>query len=517
MAIRTRTAVVVPVKGLDVGKPGEFIDPRSTPDCSDVQISRLVIEKRQGSEAVGSSLTERVLALPELERGGVTYLLRIGPTKVQQLNKTTVVWTSIANAALTGTEDDRIDYAFPQLSGSKIIVFTNNTVNNIRKYTGAGTDADLGGSPPKCKFVLDFGSYLILGWVLDSGNQYYARVQWCDTGAPETWTGGNAGSQDLLEDPGELTGFGRPGDYFTVHKADSIYVGYLVSTSNVFKFDRKATGAGTICFATIQDLPTGEEIFLAKDGLRLFNGTTAPLVPSTINDEIRETMNPEEVGKCWSKIVKERQEYWVGIPIGSQTEPDTVYKYNYVTGQAYKDTRPDITAVGLYKNTQGQLSWNDKTNPWDSDPGRWNDVVNLTQNDIVIFGDSAGVTTKRSSITNDDNGEVIRSYWTGKDITAVDVTGDPNDEGKIVEWQGLQVWALGQSLDIAYSINGGRSWITLETLTLGSEYPEDSAPLMVWFEAVSSQIRFRFLNEQSEETWKLKKFVILSVFRGEEL
>ncbi len=519
MAVRTRRSVVIPVIGLDVGKPGEFIDRRATPDCLNVQITRTVIEKRPGSSALGSSLGERIQALMELEQGASTFFLRVGTTKVQQFNKTTHVWSDIGHTPLTGGDTDRVDYAFPQIGGVRIIAYTNNANDPIRKYDGTGTDADLGGSPPKCKFLLAFEGYLLLGYIIDGGNEYFSRIQWPDTGDPESWSpgsGSNAGSVDLLQDSEELTGLGLLGDFATAHKASSIYVGYLVSTSQIFKFDRKATGAGAICYATIQALPTGEQIFLARDGLRIFNGITAPLIESPITDELREFMNPEALSKCWSVLVRERDEVWFGIPIGGQSEPETVYKYNYLTRQVYKDARSGICAAGAFKNTVGQLTWDDLQGSWDALTIRWNDVTILSQNPVIAFGGTTGITSKRDPLVNDDVGEAVESSWSSKDYTAVDVTGSSDDEGQIIEWQGLQVWALGNSLIVEYSTDGGDSWIGAGTVTLDSNYPPDSAPLMVWFTVASSQLRIRVRNQSTGETWKLKKFVLLAVPRGEQ-
>lgn len=518
MAVRNRRSVVVPVIGLDVGKPGELIDRRATPDCLNVQITRTVIEKIQGTEQAGESLEERVQALIELEQGSQTFFVRIGNSKVQLFNKTLRTWSDIHHTLLSGDENDRIDHAFPLLGGLRILVFTNNGADPIRKYNGIGNDADLGGNPPRCKFMIDYEGYLLLGYIFTGGNEFFARVQWPDTGDPENWTpggGSQAGSADLLQDSEGLTGFGLLSDFVTVHKNSSIYIGYLVSTSAVFKFDRKATGAGTVCFATIKSLPTGEQIFLAPDGFRLFNGITAPLIESPITDELREFMNPEVLNKCWSVVVRERDEYWCGVPIGGQTEPETVYKYNYLTRQVYKDSRANISAAGIFKNTVGQLTWDDLIGDWESQTFRWNDVTVLSQNPVVAFGATDGMVTNRSPTRNDDNGVAIVSEWTSKDYTAVDVTGDPDDEGQIIEWQGLQVWALGNSLIVEYSTDSGATWMSAGTLTLGSQYPQDSNPLMVWFTVASSMLRIRVRNTSLGETWKLKKFVFLAVPRGE--
>jgi len=496
--------VPLPSKGLVVDRPGEYIDSRSAANIKNMETNRGIIRKRLGSESIGSALGERIQRYFELQVGNQTRLFRVGPTKVEVLNKVTGIWSSVAHAALTGTAEDQVSYAFPLLSGTKIVTFTNG-IDAIRKCSISGNDAVLGGSPPKCRFMQAFGPYLVLAYIIDGGSTYYSRVQWCDTGLPETWTGGNAGSADLLEDPEDITGLGVFGNFLTVHKANSIYLGQLVSTSAVFRFDRKATGVGAVGGGAIANIPSGEQIFLASDGLHLFNGITAPLIESPIQDELRESMNPGYLYKAQAVFVEELDEVWFAIPIGSDTEPETVYKYNWRTRQVYKDDRTNLTALGLFLNTQ-EDSWDSRSNSWDSDGTRWSSVTNLSNNPVVIVGDSSGNSAKRSANTSNDAGTAIEGIWETKDFTAEDL-GLP-DADRLMRWKGMEVWAKGSGVSVYYSTDGGSSWTLASTLTLSSDYPDDDAPLNIYFDVVKSRIRFRFLNNTLGESFTLKKYQI---------
>ncbi|MBI4397415.1 MAG: hypothetical protein HY548_09985 [Elusimicrobia bacterium] len=494
-----KSNILLPIVGLDVSKPGEFVDPQSTPNAQNMYITRNVLAKRLGTTALGSSLAERVMALSELQIGALTYVLRVGLTKVELLDKNAGTWSDVSHAVLTGTTQDRFDFAYPLLSGAKIMTMTNG-IDAIRKYTGTGNTAALGGSPPLAKYMVAFGDYLVLAYITSGGNTYAGRVQWPDTGDPETWTGGNSGSTDLVDDGRDITGLGIFGDFVTIHKETAIYLGYLVSTSEVFRFDRKNTGVGTVSFATIKNLPTGEQIFLARDGIRIFNGIAAPPIGGRIMDELRESMSPQHIDKCWSVIVHDLDEYWVGIPIGSQTTPDTVYKYNYKTDRCYKDTRSGITACSTYQKTS-QLTWADKTGTWNSDTTRWNDVNYLSLAPTVLMGNSSGVTTERSALYN-DNGSAVDAYWESKDLEYED------EPGRLMRWVGLKVWAKGSAVTVAYSTDEGGTWTDITTLMLSSSYPTDSSPLTAYLDVVSSRLRLRFRNNTASESFTLKKFVV---------
>lgn len=501
--------IPLPSKGLVVDRPGEFVDPRSASALQNMEFNRAILRKRLGSSAVGSSLGEVILRYFELQVGNETRLFRVGATAVEVLNKSTGVWSSVASAPLTGSANTPVSYAFPLLSGSKIAVFTNG-VDAIRKCAISGSDSVLGGSPPKARYVQAFGPHLVLGYVIDAGTDYFSRVQWCDTDNPEAWSSGIAGSTNLLEDPDDITGMGVFGNFLTVHKASAIYLGQLVTTSAVFRFDRRATGVGTVSGATIQNIPSGEQIFLASDGIHLFNGITAPLIESPVQDELREEMNPLYLSKSQAIYVRELDEYWVAVPTGSDTVPQTVYKYNWRTRQVYKDTRANLTALGVFINTQ-EDTWADRPQGWDSDTTRWNSIINLSLNPVVIFGDSSGNSTKRTANSNDDAGTAVEGKVDTKDFTAEDA--NIPDMDRMMRWKGLKVWAKGNSVKVYYSLDSGQTWVFVTTLTLSSDYPTDGSPLMVYHDSVNSKIRYRFLNGESGESFTMKKYQIVGTPR----
>jgi hypothetical protein len=87
---------------------------------------------------------------------------------------------------LTGASTDVFSSAQPVLSGARVLVFTNFK-DNIRKYTGTGNTANLGGSPPKAKYINEYGAYLVLAHVDTGSAKYRMRVQWSNTGDIENW------------------------------------------------------------------------------------------------------------------------------------------------------------------------------------------------------------------------------------------------------------------------------------------------------------------------------------------
>jgi hypothetical protein len=190
--------------------------------------------------------------------------------------------------------------------------------------------------------------------------------------------------------------------------------------------------------------------------------------------------------------------------MGSDTEPRTIYKYNWRTRQIYKDDRANLTALGTFLNTNQQTIDDAGATPIDSMTGVWDSVTDASLNPVVIFGDSAGVTTRRTAATYNDNGAAFEALWETKDFTARDF-GLP-DIDRLMRWKGLEMWALGSSVKVYYSTDGGDSWRLAKSVALTSSYPGDSAPLQVYFDAVASRCRLRLVNGQSGESFTLKQY-----------
>ena len=499
MAIKSKKSGILLALGLDTSKPAEYIHDSATPNCNNIEINKYIIEKRIGTTAMGATMGERILAIEELEVAGSYNLLRIGINSAQAYSYDDNTWPSDATGdPMTASSTNRISATRPLISGVRTLVFTNG-IDTIKKWSGTDAYGNLGGDPPIAKYVLDFQGYLLLANVTSVGNPYTSRVQWSDTGNVELWAGGNSGLKDLVQENDDITGMAIYGNYAAIHKENAIYIGYLVTTSSIFKFDRKNTGIGTICNNTIQNLPTGEQAFLSKSGIHLFNGISAPLIPSLIMEELRQGLNPENIHKCWSVVVPEINEYWVAVPMGSQTEPDTIYKYNYMTKECHKDERSNISAAGKYTASE-QKSWADQVGDWASAIGVWDDVKLLELHPIVCFGDTSGISTKRDQVNN-DNGTAISAYWDSK-------IHESDEKGRFARWQEMQVWAKGNNVKIEYSIDGGTNWVLITTLALSSDFPTDDAPLYCYLDVVSTKIQFRFSNATLGESFSLKQYIV---------
>jgi len=503
MAIREQNkGSILLIKGIDISKPAEYIAENSARNSENFEISRGVLTKRSGTIQLGSIIggtDYEIMGGREFEREGVSYNIRVGRDSIEYYNTTTTTWVDITGNTLTGTTTDLVDTAIPLLSGNRILCITNG-LDAIRKWTATGTTENLGGTPPVAKYIQEYKTYLVTANIA-GGVDIPERVQWSSTADPENWSSGNAGAVDLVEDGEDITGLNLFGAYLCVHKERSIYLGYLVSSSSIFLFDRKATGVGTVANKSIQNIPTGEQIFLAKDGLYLFNGVNCRSLSQEINEEIRDGLNAEYANKTWSVLIREKKEVWIGIPMGSETTGSTVYKYNYETGTILKDTRPYMATAWIGESTAG-LTWDESVGTWDSSTERWDGIGLAKGSDTINLSDTNGYTYKVTSDTPNDDGTAVRAVWETKDFQ--------DSQQRISRFNKLELWAKGNSVRLEYSTDHGDTWTEMidSPMTLTDSYPGIDSPDIFYFDTVGSTIRFRFSNANLSQVLGIKQFII---------
>lgn len=500
-----RDGSILPIKGLDTSKPAEYITEQNSPNCQNFDIDHSVLKKRVGLdelEAMISGVTTDIMAGQELKLIDSSFAVRIGVDKAQLWNGTTEQWDTLtaSGSTITASVDDEISICNTTLSGSNIMVWTCGSYNP-QKFLGGSVYADLAGSPPKAKYCENFGAYLLIAHITDdAGSTYRNRVQWADTGKPQIWTGGSSGYKDLLDGRYYISGLKRFGNYITVHKQDMVFIGYLVSSSSVIKFDSRTT-PGAICNATIQVLPNGFMIYYSIDGLRLFNGSYSTLVDSKINENLKEEVNYNEISKAWSLIIQEKNEYWIGLPIQGEDYARVVYRYNYLTNNFYKnDYGRNIRSAFLFSNANN-ITWDNYVGTWEGDSNKWNITESSAAFPIPTIHTDTGHSYMITNVTNNDDGDAIDAIFETKDYK-------PEIEGQLARWLQIELWAKGTEVSVYYSTDKGETWYLIEEKTLDSNYPTDDSPLMLYFDVVSSQIRFKFQNDSLNASLFIKQFII---------
>ncbi len=491
-----RRPILIPVEGLDYSKPSTFINDRAG-FPKNMRYYRAEMRKNPGKIKYGATaLTGQVMGYGVLELStGSKYLVRASKTEIQRYNTATEDWVSISSSAPSGGDDDF--FFFANIPESGIIIITNG-VNAIRKWTGSGNNSALGGSPPKAKYCAYLSPYLLLAYTDDGVTKSPWTVQWCDTGDPETWSGGNAGSQVLSDEPSAIQNIMKLNEYAAVYKKNSIWLGRKVDTSDVFLLDCVKTGVGLFSSRALVDVE-GVHYFLGSDDVYAFSGSQLSSTGEKVRDEIFSKIDRSKNNRCFAISIKELNEVWFFITVVGKGWPTEVWKYNYRTGFWYYDTCDDLTAAIMWEKTSSE-TWDDQTLTWDEAILRWDDNVNIESWEEIIFGRDDGYSLKLDyTITNDDGTVVDAEYQ------SIDFIADELEFEK--RWEQLDLWLKGPgNIYVDYSTDYGATWTNIPYSTTQAYIAATDVytKYEMYFDVIAEHMRFRLRNSGSNETFYIR-------------
>lgn len=510
-----RKGILMPVEGVDWSQPSTFVSERSGYP-QNMRFLANEICKRPGKTLYGATAiadATQIMGLGVMELPTIKYLIRVSKAKLEKYNTTTEDWESIALTAFNGGDEDF--FSFANVVESELIAITNG-VDRIRKWVGSGNNALLGGTPPYAKYMTYLSPYLLLAHLIESGDINPWKVRWCDTDAPETWTGGNSGSVLLSSEPSAIQNIMKLNEFVVGYKEESLWLGVKVETSDIFQFNCIKTGIGLASPRAVVDAE-GKHFFMGHNDFYVWNGIREEPIGAAVRDKVFSTIDREKIKRCFALHVKNLTEIWFFILTTGQAWPSQVWKYNYRTGFWYFDTCASITAAVAWKKIATQ-AWNDDASggaivdPPGIDLGYgWNDALDtwdagdvMKDWEEVIFGNSAGNTAKLDYSTTNDLGIAVSSIFESKDFT-VDVLEFYK------RWLQLDIWAKGSvdaKLYVDYSDDYGDTWtnIPYNSSQAYITLSESTQLFRMYFDIVADHIRFRFRNAESGEIFYLRNF-----------
>mgnify|MGYP001606332652 CR=1 FL=1 len=497
-----RKGILMPVEGVDWSKPSTFIsDTSGYPQ--NMRFLANEICKRPGKSLYGATAISdatQIMGLGVLELPTLKYLIRASKTQLERYNTTTLIWDSILTTPLSGGDEDFVSFA--NVTESKFIAFTNG-VDKIRKWTGSGNNSALGGNPPLAKYMTYLSPYLVIAYVTEGGDIKPWKIRWCDTDAPETWTGGNAGSALIASEPSAIQNIMKLNEYIATYKEESLWLGVKVGTSDIFEFNCMKTGIGLSAPRCVIDFE-GKHAFMGHNDFYVWNGIREESIGGPIRDLVFPSLDRSKLKRCFGLHIKNLTEVWFFILTTGQTWPTEVWKYNYRTGFWYYDTCSNLTAAVAWKKITTE-SWDDDTpGDWDSAIDVWDAGEVMQDWEEVMFGNSAGNTLKLDYSTTNDLGVAVSSMFETKDYTM-----DVLEFYK--RWLQLDVWVRGSTnakLYVDYSDDYGDTWTNIP-YTSSTAYITLSATTQLfrlYFDIVADHIRFRFRNAESGEIFYLRNF-----------
>lgn len=207
-----------------------------------------------------------------IAQGGDTHVFAGTGTTLEKLTADTTFDDVSIAAGYTEAADP--SWSFAQWGEQ---VLATNYSNDVQTFTlGTSTKfADLGGSPPKAKYITRVGDFVVLGNINDSADGIVPyRVHWSGIGNEATWAVSavtQADYQDLDSEYGHIQGIVGL-DYGIVFQEKAITRMSYVGSPGIFRFDKIETGRG--CYIPGSIANVGHRIFyLSEDGFYMFDRT----------------------------------------------------------------------------------------------------------------------------------------------------------------------------------------------------------------------------------------------------
>lgn len=333
---------------------------------------------RDGSIITRPGLAPIVTAAPSASRvmGGIFYK---DHTDVERLVVGTKLgffqytggasWADITGSALTGNDTAQVRFATFKISNSTRLIAVNDT-DPVQVYTGTGTFAALGGSPPVAKCVTTAFQRVILANVIVAGGRRSSSL-WI-SGFQDTtdWT---ALREVSLPDTGDSIVEVRAlnDQVFVIYKDRSQWVATGAGGIFPFIFELKDRQPGP-CSPGAVVQAEDKHYYIGQDGnVYRFDGSRSTPIGGFVKRAIQEDVDWTLQGRVHGFYdLKNREIWWFWPKAGSSTQTGGI-----VYRVPYEDVPAAFSPLTLYSflitasgewNELSNSTWNDLTGTWDA-------------------------------------------------------------------------------------------------------------------------------------------------------
>lgn len=370
-------------------------------------------------------------------------------------------------------------------------IFTNG-VDVPQRYDGS-TCEDIAGlsavNVGTARSLIVARNQILLIRPTESSVIYPNRVRRCDIGDGSTWSGGNAGTEDIPEGLTNLHTGRRFGDDVILYFDNGIVAyTYTGDTTDLWRYEVISRLDGVVGPAAV-DTMGGAHVFLGHKDVWLYAGgsTMIPLgrqamaQASALAGELfglQGTLSLSAKQRSQVRVVSELNEVWIIVP-SSSTSPTKLFRFNLSTqGWFERDLTHGVLDTGYYQETSGE-TWTSISGTWNDWPVAWDSPVISTAAPVWLLANSDGTQVyKYDLVSANDAGTAIN--WSIE-------TGDYENHGMKHRLDFVEVWCAGAAFTVEASANGGSSWSLLGTITPDAEFSSKR----VYYQLVGASLRFR--------------------------
>lgn len=224
-------------------------------------------------------------------------------------------------------------WRFVQFGEDVIATNYSDPIQTIQAAAG-GRFADLGGSPPKAKFLAVVRDFVMCGYTDDTDGEKPYRIRWSGIGDYDSWAVSADTQADFqdISDMGAVTGL-VGGEYATILMEKGIVRAQYVGSPLVFEFDKVQLNRGCKISGSVVSL--GRNVFyLSDDGFYVFDGQQSkPIGAEKVNNYFLSRFQSNNSARMSAVVDPLRQIVvwsYASVDSGDGT-PDELIIYNYAT------------------------------------------------------------------------------------------------------------------------------------------------------------------------------------------
>jgi hypothetical protein len=477
----------------------------ASPDMLNLRVRSGLLCKRYGyaeletDGGIGQAITG-LYGTRDLE--GNSYLFATGTTKIYRFDPATLHWVEVTGAGLTGTDQKLFSFATSQNK----MVFCQG-VDPVKVVTfGVDTYASLNANAPAARFLERFNQRLNLGSTVEGGNPLPFRHRWPVALDHTDWVGLGSGFRDQVESPVTMQGIRKLGLNMALYYTNLIEVAIPQPTALApFRYETRVADIGLLAPFTLHGR-NQIHYFLGTDAFYQFDGTTPTEIAPQVREAIFASLNPAKLDIMFADVLPDTQEYIVFLAMGSdQVTPDAPWVFNFARGIWYPWSTSGMRASTLYPLDQ-TATWDTATGDWDTSAYEWDSHVLSSVAPVFLTGNQSGKVYKWGPQFLSDDGASIPCRWTSSDFTSEKLFQMP---GKQISLRRIYITykAIGVPFTLRFytSVDGGGSWQGPYSV-MGNSLSSGFKTLHVDTLCVGNQIRFKFENDTTTETFQIAEF-----------
>lgn len=324
---------------------------------------------------------------------------------------------SVLKSGLLGTKRDMPSYSPVTLPGVDKLLFTD------MKDVPMETDGTTLGTIPlvlpagvtNARIVKFFKARTILIDVIESGNEEGVRLWYTVTDTYNDWTTiDGAGNIDYTEGGGKIVRAIEFNDTLVLLKLRRLSVLNVTGDATIpFRLQDFPEAPGTVFPYSVCVSPRGV-LYLAQDGIRLFNGQRSVLVSSQVGFDISAVAADQRdaVQGAWDQRL---QRYLICLPTPGATDNNTIWEFHFTTpeaqiihqGQLYKRSQ-EVSFLSFFHRT-APLTFATLPVSFQQLPGGFDDPSLAAAFPTLVSGDYAG-SVYEHEVTTDDAGAARTAF-----------------------------------------------------------------------------------------------------------